>query len=463
MTDAGILAPRPLPDGPLIAFYGDDFTGSSAVMEVTAFAGLPTVLFLKPPSPARLAAFRHYRVIGVAGTARSQSPAWMEAHLPAVFDALAELGTPIVHYKVCSTFDSSPEIGSIGRAADIAARRFPGWTPLIVADPGMQRFQAFGHLFARLGAEVHRLDRHPTMSLHPVTPMDEAISAAISPVRPVAEFGLVDLAAMKRGVAEARLAQELAAGAAIVSLDVIDRATLVAAAGWSGSRAPGRPSRSAPRRASRRRSSPGGGRRGLLLAEPPRRRFGAVDRLACASGSVRPVTADQIAHAQAHGFAAIRLHAARLVDAAALASEVEKGRRRDAASPRRGPRRHRVQCGGCGRSRGRRPADGGRDGGRPDRDRQRTHWHGPRPDPRAHRADRAPVARRRLRRRHLGPRRLGARHRCPDGHRAARARRPAVPGAVRAPGIRRGLELALKGGQVGGPDFFVAAKTGPMP
>ena len=31
-----------LPDGLLLTFYGDDFTGSSAAMEVTAFAGLPT-------------------------------------------------------------------------------------------------------------------------------------------------------------------------------------------------------------------------------------------------------------------------------------------------------------------------------------------------------------------------------------------------------------------------------------
>ena len=33
-------APRALPDGPLVAFYGDDFTGSSAAMEALAFAGL---------------------------------------------------------------------------------------------------------------------------------------------------------------------------------------------------------------------------------------------------------------------------------------------------------------------------------------------------------------------------------------------------------------------------------------
>ena len=42
---------RALPDGPLVTFYGDDFTGSSASMEALAFAGLETVLFLAPPTP----------------------------------------------------------------------------------------------------------------------------------------------------------------------------------------------------------------------------------------------------------------------------------------------------------------------------------------------------------------------------------------------------------------------------
>jgi uncharacterized protein YgbK (DUF1537 family) len=43
-----------LRDGPLVAFYGDDFTGSSASMEVLAFAGLPTVLFLDLPGAPRI-------------------------------------------------------------------------------------------------------------------------------------------------------------------------------------------------------------------------------------------------------------------------------------------------------------------------------------------------------------------------------------------------------------------------
>src|SRR6476469_5312795 len=135
---------RPLPTGPLIAFYGDDFTGASASMEATAFSGLETVLFLSPPTPERLRAFDGARVIGVAGVARSQSPEWMETNLPSVFELLAKTGAQVVHYKVCSTFDSAPRIGSIGRAIEIAKRKFHGWTPMIVSDPGMGRFQAFG-------------------------------------------------------------------------------------------------------------------------------------------------------------------------------------------------------------------------------------------------------------------------------------------------------------------------------
>src|SRR5215468_5418770 len=81
---------RPLPSGPLIAFYGDDFTGSSASMEATAFAGLETVLFLSPPTPERLRAFAGARVIGIAGVARAQSPQWMDENLPPVFDLLGD-------------------------------------------------------------------------------------------------------------------------------------------------------------------------------------------------------------------------------------------------------------------------------------------------------------------------------------------------------------------------------------
>ena len=115
-----------LPAGILIAFYGDDFTGSSAVMEVMTFAGLPAVMFVETPTPEQLERFRGYRAIGIAGVARAQPPSWMDAHLPAAFRALAELKAPVTHYKICSTLDSSPTVGSIGRAIDIGAPIFGG-------------------------------------------------------------------------------------------------------------------------------------------------------------------------------------------------------------------------------------------------------------------------------------------------------------------------------------------------
>lgn len=314
---------RPLPSGPLIAFYGDDFTGSSASMEASAFAGLETVLFLTPPTPERLAAFAGYRVIGVAGVARAQTPRWMDEHLPPVFDLLAATGAPIIHYKVCSTFDSAPEIGSIGRAIDIAATRFSGWTPMIVADPGMGRYQAIGNLFAAAHGTVHRLDRHPVMSRHPVTPMDEADLARHLARQTKKKIGLVDFVAMKRGEADARLAAELADGADIVSLDVLDEQTLVEAGRlvWEN-RAPrrfcvGSQGIEAALAAYWRHA-------GLIPATSAVAPARPVERIACVSGSVSPVTAAQIACARAAGFATIPIDASRAVDLRAWSGEVDR-------------------------------------------------------------------------------------------------------------------------------------------
>ncbi len=106
------MTPLPPPEGLVVAFYGDDFTGSAAVMEVLTFAGLPTVLFLAPPTAADLARFPGARAIGIAGDARTRGPDWMDGHLPQIFAALRATGAPVIHYKVCSTMDSAPHVGS---------------------------------------------------------------------------------------------------------------------------------------------------------------------------------------------------------------------------------------------------------------------------------------------------------------------------------------------------------------
>src|SRR5687768_844926 len=154
----------------LLSFYGDDFTGSTDAMESLARAGLRTVLFTAPPTPEQLVRYLGLRAFGVAGTTRSMPPDAIQSTLRPALEAMKRCGAPIVHYKVCSTFDSSPTVGSIGCAIDIGADVFDTpVVPVIAGAPSLGRYCVFGNLFARAGteSEPYRLDRHPSMSRHP--------------------------------------------------------------------------------------------------------------------------------------------------------------------------------------------------------------------------------------------------------------------------------------------------------
>jgi ribulose 1,5-bisphosphate carboxylase large subunit-like protein/uncharacterized protein YgbK (DUF1537 family) len=304
---------RPLPESPVIAWYGDDFTGSAAVMEVLTFAGLEAVLFLDLPSEAERARFPKARAIGVAGDARTRSPDWMRAHLPPVFEGLGRLGAPILHYKICSTLDSAPHVGSIGVAAECGLGSGE-WAPLLVAAPAIGRWQAFGTLFARAGGGVFRLDRHPTMSRHPVTPMDEADVRLHLAQQTDLMPGIVSLLDLKAARGADTLARERAGGARIIALDVVDEETLAAAGAliWeSGVRfAIGSQGVEYALVAAWREA-------GLLPAPPATRGVALARQIVAVSGSCSPVTAEQIAVAEAGGFAIVPVDAARAVDASA--------------------------------------------------------------------------------------------------------------------------------------------------
>ncbi len=161
----------------LLAFYGDDFTGSTDAMEALAKSGLRTVLFLESPKPELIRKkFPDLRCVGVAGTSRAMTPAEMDAELEPVLRAVWSLGAPVAHYKVCSTFDSSPEIGNIGHVADMAHKSLVQGSVISVlaGAPPLRRYTVFGNHFAAYGDEIYRLDRHPVMSRHPSTPMHES-------------------------------------------------------------------------------------------------------------------------------------------------------------------------------------------------------------------------------------------------------------------------------------------------
>lgn len=292
----------------LLTYYGDDFTGSTDALEALACGGVPTALFLEPPDEAALARYPGCRAAGVAGISRSQTPQWMSEHLPGIFRRLKELGAPICHYKVCSTFDSSPERGSIGRALEIGQDVFGNpCVPVVVSVPVLGRYVLFGHLFARAGDEVYRIDRHPTMRCHPVTPMTESDLRLHLARQTARKIGLVDILAVRGGKAQQKWDELVRGGCRVAIFDGLDEGTLAETGRvlWEQSRA-------GPMFAV--------GSSGLDYAlvacwrsagyVAPPAAFGdpgPAGRLIVVSGSCSPVTEQQIRWALENGFAGLRV------------------------------------------------------------------------------------------------------------------------------------------------------------
>lgn len=301
-----------LPTGPLLAWYGDDFTGSAAVMEEFAFAGIQSVLFLDVPDEEQLSRFSSAQTIGLAGTSRAHGPQWMDRHLPKAFEFLKSMRAPLNLYKICSTLDSSPDIGSIGKALSIARVTFgQAPIPLFPASPKLGRYQCFGHLFARAGETVYRLDRHPIVSRHPVTPMDEADVAKHLLRQTDESIGLITLPDLPR--AEEVFAERLRAGNGLVSIDAVSQADLFQC---------GRLFVSLPH-GSLLAGSQGVAEAlvefwraaGDLPAVPKLAEVGPAQGMVGISGSLSSITQAQIDHALEGGFVGLQLDTVRCLDA----------------------------------------------------------------------------------------------------------------------------------------------------
>lgn len=165
------------PDALRLAWYGDDFTGAADTLATLAEAGWRAALFLAAPTDAQRERCGTLDALGVAGTARALAPPAMREQIAPVAAAFARLRPRLTQYKCCSTFDSAAQVGNL--AAGLQALRQPEHDPTAIVlggQPSLGRLCLGGTLFASAGAggELHRLDRHPTMSRHPVTPMAEA-------------------------------------------------------------------------------------------------------------------------------------------------------------------------------------------------------------------------------------------------------------------------------------------------
>lgn len=166
-------------NAPLVAFYGDDFTGATdALAQYHRFGMKGLLLFGIPEEENLLQLAQGTDVVGIAGISRSLPTDKIESEVKPAFESLLKLKSRVLQYKICSTFDSSPQIGSLGKVVEIARNMLGQYTvPVVPAQPDFGRYTIFGHHFARDSTEintVYRLDRHPGISRHPSTPMNES-------------------------------------------------------------------------------------------------------------------------------------------------------------------------------------------------------------------------------------------------------------------------------------------------
>jgi uncharacterized protein YgbK (DUF1537 family) len=191
-----------------------------------------------------------------------------------------------------------------------------GTVPVVVGAPHLGRAVIFGNLFAEADGVWYRIDRHPTMRQHPVTPMTEADLRLHLARQTKLPMALVDLTAFQSHTAQKHWQNEIDARAGAAVFDGFSDAMLEETARilWE----------SAAERAVFAVGS-SGLTHGLLhhwrsiglvdsteLIGPAQTLEPAspVDRLLVLSGSCSPVTARQIRRAKQMGFAALRLEGA---------------------------------------------------------------------------------------------------------------------------------------------------------
>jgi uncharacterized protein YgbK (DUF1537 family) len=200
-----------------------------------------------------------------------------------------------------------------------------------VGAPRLKRYQLFGHLFAA-GADgvgkvaVHRIDRHPTMSRHPVTPMTESDLRLHLAQQTQRRIELIDLSQLADGLGAARVAALQGDDQPVVMIDVADTASQIEAGRlvWENRGTTGQAVFSASSSGLQYALAAYWRQQGLIPATPSLPQAKAVRCIAVVSGSCSPVSATQIQWARANGFHVERLDIAKALDPHQAAAEIER-------------------------------------------------------------------------------------------------------------------------------------------
>jgi uncharacterized protein YgbK (DUF1537 family) len=205
--------------------------------------------------------------------------------------------------------------------------------PILAAAPALGRYTIFGTHFARYGigseGKIYRLDQHPAISRHPITPMTEADLRAHLAKQTRKEIALFDVLqlALPEQVMRGELKRILEGKPGAVLFDALNNEHLrrigALIDGFASAKKPlfsiGSSGIDAALTAYWN-----GVKRKIPAPKPPQ----PVKQILVGSGSCSPVSAKQIAWAVANGFAEVALNAAAF-------SSIDKGLREMTRATRR--------------------------------------------------------------------------------------------------------------------------------
>ncbi|WP_292097779.1 four-carbon acid sugar kinase family protein, partial [Mesorhizobium sp.] len=174
---------------------------------------------------------------------------------------------------------------------------------MLAATPDFGRYTCFGNHFARFADKIERLDRHPSMSSHPKTPMHEADLRMHLAGQTKKQFVNVTLPMIRnRATMDECVLKSFRDGAGVI-FDGVENADLAAVADLLWGRASTQPIFALAAQGLAQQLGELWARRGLLSASRPvNTKITSVEKLLVLSGSCALQTGRQIAAAEAAGW-----------------------------------------------------------------------------------------------------------------------------------------------------------------
>ncbi len=230
---AGSATGAPVSHRVALGIVADDFTGATDIASMLVRGGLRTVQVIGVPQGPVPAEVAQADAVVVALKSRTTPAALAVADSLAALRWLQDAGARQFIFKVCSTFDSTPA-GNIGPVTEalLAALTGPPGPPrggpaqalVCPAFPENGRTVFRGHLFVG-----DQLLSDSGMRNHPLTPMTDANLVRVLQAQSQGRVGLLrhDTVAQGAAAIRARLAALQADGVTLVVGDAVDNADLL--------------------------------------------------------------------------------------------------------------------------------------------------------------------------------------------------------------------------------------------